>query len=182
MQLLTLELEDDYLLIGIHSTEEDYRLAYLINKYLNTKLIRFKDHLDFKDSNAEFPLFEYKDEQKLINYYLINNKYSQLTNNQKSKGLFDGNHSTISYLIPEKNKTCPRMCRPCTGPWMRATQRAPPTPGTPLGSSASHGKRSGLASSARGFRPPSDLPCRRRRRPGVTTPTVPCTGSRPTRT
>ena len=33
MQLLTLDLEDDYLLIGIHSTEEDYRLAYLINKF-----------------------------------------------------------------------------------------------------------------------------------------------------
>jgi len=104
MQLLTLELEDDYLLIGIHSTEEDYRLAYLLNTHLKTKLIRFKHCLDFKNSNAEFPLFEYKDEQKLINYYLINNKYSQLVNNQKSKGLFDGDYSTTSYLIPEKKK------------------------------------------------------------------------------
>ena len=104
MQLLTLELEDDYLLIGIHSTEEDYRLAYLLNKHLKTKLIRFKHHLDFKDSNAEFPLFEYKDENNFINYYLINNKYSQLANNQKNEGLFEGSYSTISYLIPEKKK------------------------------------------------------------------------------
>ena len=42
MQVFTLDLEDDYLLIGIHSTEEDYRLAYLINKYLKTKFIKYK--------------------------------------------------------------------------------------------------------------------------------------------
>lgn len=101
MQLLTLELEDDYLLIGIHSTEEDYRLAYLLNKHLKTKLIRFKHPLDFKDSNAEFPLFEYKDENNFMNYYLINNKHLQLVNNQQ-EGLFKGNYSTITYLIPEK--------------------------------------------------------------------------------
>ena len=104
MQLLTLDLEDDYLLIGIHSTEEDYRLAYLLNTHLKTKLIRFKHTLDFKDSTAEFPLFEFKDENNLINYYLINNKYSQLVNNQKNEGLFEGNYSTIFYLIPEKKK------------------------------------------------------------------------------
>ena len=102
MQLVTLDLEDDYLLIGIHSTEEDYRLAYLLNEHLKTKFTRFKHHLDFKDSTAEFPLFEYKDENNFINYYLINNKYSQLVNNNKTKGLFEGNYSTIYYLIPEK--------------------------------------------------------------------------------
>lgn len=104
MPLLTLELEDDYLLIGIHSTEEDYRLAYLLNTHLKTKLIRFKHCLDFKNSSAEFPLFEYKDENNFINYYLINNKFSQLVNPQKKEGLFEGNYSTISYLIPEKKK------------------------------------------------------------------------------
>jgi len=102
MQLLTFDLEDDYLLIGIHSTEEDYRLAYLLNKHLNTKLTRFKHHLDFKNSNAEFPLFEYKDEKIFINYYLINNKYSQVVGSKNKEGLFEGNYSTISYLIPEK--------------------------------------------------------------------------------
>ena len=74
MQHLTFDLEDDYSLIGIHSTEEDYRLAYLLNKHLKTKLMRYKQVLDFKNSTAEFPLFEYKDEKNFINYYLINNK------------------------------------------------------------------------------------------------------------
>ena len=102
MQLLTLDLEDDYLLIGIHSTEEDYRLAYLLNKHLKTKLVRYKHHLDFKNSTAEFPLFEYKDECNFINYYLINNKYSTLVNNTNNTGLFEGSYSTILNLIPEK--------------------------------------------------------------------------------
>ena len=55
MQVLTFELEeDDYSLVGIHSTEEDYRLAFLLNKYLHIKLKRYKDSLDFQNSKAEF--------------------------------------------------------------------------------------------------------------------------------
>lgn len=104
MQLLTIDLEDDYSLIGIHSTEEDYRLAYLLNSYLKIKLARFKHNLDFKNSTAVFPLFEYKDQANYINYYLINNKYTELVDNQHKEGLFGGNYSTTSYLIPEKKK------------------------------------------------------------------------------
>ena len=106
MQLLTFNLEedDDYSLVGIHSTEEDYRLAYLLNKHLKTKLTRFKHNLDFENSDAEFPLFEFKDKNSYINYYLINNKYKTFVQNQNNTGLFGGNYSTISYLIPEKKK------------------------------------------------------------------------------
>jgi len=105
MQPLTFDLEeDDYSLIGIHSTEDDYRLAYILNKFLNTKLTRFTDNLDFENSNAEFPLFEFKDETSFINYYLINNKHKEFVQNQKNAGLFGGNYSTLSYLIPEKKK------------------------------------------------------------------------------
>ena len=104
MQLLTFDSEDDYTLIGIHSTEEDYRLAFLLNSYLKIKLTRFKDNLDFQNSTAVFPLFEYKDEANYINYYLINNKYTDLVDNQYKEGLFGGNYSTTSYLIPEKKK------------------------------------------------------------------------------
>ena len=76
MQLLTFDLEEeDYLLVGIHSTEEDYRLAYLLNKYLKIKLSRYKHNLDFENSEAEFPLFEFKDKNSFVSYYLINNKH-----------------------------------------------------------------------------------------------------------
>jgi len=104
MQLFTLDFEDDYSLIGIHSPEEDYRLAYLLNLHLKTKLTRYKHHLDFENSEAEFPLFEFKDENNFNNYYLINNKHTQLNSELKNEGLFGGNISTTSYLIPEKKK------------------------------------------------------------------------------
>lgn len=104
MQLLDQDFEDDYLLIGIHSTEEDYRLAYLLNKHLNIQLTRYKENLDFKGEEAEFPLFEYLDKQNYINYYLINNKCSKLAQDQNNIGLFGGNYQTYDYLIPEKKK------------------------------------------------------------------------------
>jgi len=102
MQLLMLDLEDDYSLIGIHSTEEDFRLAYLLNKHLNSKLTRYKHNLDFKNSEAEFAVFEYKDEVNFVNYYLIRNKYVHLVDKQNNEELFSGNFSTTSYLISEK--------------------------------------------------------------------------------
>ncbi|WP_111706927.1 IPExxxVDY family protein [Lutibacter citreus] len=104
MQHLTFDLEDDYLLVGIHSTEEDFRLAYLINKHLNFNFTRYKENLDFKNSNAQFPLFEYKNEKTFINYYLINNKFLNVNNEQYADGLFGGEYSTTSYLIPEKKR------------------------------------------------------------------------------
>jgi hypothetical protein len=105
MQPLTFNLEEeDYSLIGIHSTEEDYRLAYFLNKILKTKLIRCKYNLDFQNSDAEFSLFEFKDENSLTNYYLINNKYKSLVQDKSNLGLFDGDYSSTSFLIPEKKK------------------------------------------------------------------------------
>lgn len=104
MQLLTLDFEVDYSLIGIHSTEEDYRLAYLLNQQLKTKFKRFKTDLDFENSNAVFPIFEFIDEKNFINYYLINNKYTENVENNKSTGLFGGNFSTATYLIQEKKR------------------------------------------------------------------------------
>ena len=102
MQLLSIEFENDYSLIGIHSIEEDYKLAYLLNKYLKTKFNRYKHHLDFQNSDAVYPLFENKDTRNFINYYLINNKHIQYVKNNESGGLFGGNYTTTSYLIPEK--------------------------------------------------------------------------------
>lgn len=105
MAILPFELDDDeFTLIGIHSTEEDYKLAYILNQQLSTKFRRFQQNLDFQDSNAEFPLFEFKDDCSLENYYLINNKDIQVLERQEAEGLFGGNYTTISYLIPEKKR------------------------------------------------------------------------------
>ncbi|SDX59725.1 hypothetical protein SAMN05444411_10714 [Lutibacter oricola] len=104
MAVLTFDLDDDYTLIGIHSTEEDYKLAYILNKHLNFRFTRYKENLDFKTSKAEYPLFEFKDDCSLINYYLINNKYKLVIENKDNEGLFGGNYSTLEYLLPEKKR------------------------------------------------------------------------------
>ena len=39
--------EEEYSLIGIHSTLEDYKLAYLLNKNLNTRFYKAKKDLEF---------------------------------------------------------------------------------------------------------------------------------------
>lgn len=102
MQHLSLDFEVDFNLIGIHSPEEDYRLAYLLNQHLSTKFSRYKFNLDFENSNAEFPLFEYIDDTNYINYYLINNKHIEYNSIDSNVGLFGGNFSSTSYLIQEK--------------------------------------------------------------------------------
>ncbi len=104
MAVLTFDLEDDFTLIGIHSAEEDYKLAFLLNQQLNSHFVRYQYNLDFKGSEVEFPLFEFKDPNTHINYYLINNKYRQVIEDKDQKELFGGRYSTISYLIPEKKR------------------------------------------------------------------------------
>ena len=47
-----------YTLIAIHCTVEDYRLAYLLNKYLGINLVRKSKDLDYnKDKSAYVCIF-----------------------------------------------------------------------------------------------------------------------------
>ena len=105
MAKLTLELEDDYSLIALHSTEEDYRLAFLLNNLFGIKFTRFKYNLDFANSNAQFSMYEFKDEQHFLDYYLISNKDTHTIHKEEKSGLFQETFSTVSYLIPEKKTT-----------------------------------------------------------------------------
>ena len=104
--LLELEELEDYSLIGIHTSEEDYRLAYLLNKNLNTAFSKYHQHLDFKNNNATFSVYEFNDEKKQQESFLISNKfignYTQISN----ANLFSDSisYSTTSYLIPEKKR------------------------------------------------------------------------------
>lgn len=105
---MRLELEEiiDYSLIGIHTSEEDYRLAYLLNKNLNTCFSRFNQHLDFKNNNASFSVYEFIDENKQQETYLISNKFIGNHTQVPNANLFSEKviYSTTSYLIPEKKK------------------------------------------------------------------------------
>lgn len=104
MPHLNFDIEDDFLLLGIHSYEEDYKLAYLLNKHLGFNFYKSKNKLDFEKSDKEFELFIYKDKKKCIDLYLINNKFTHQTSKKIVNSLFNGDYTSVAYLIPEYKK------------------------------------------------------------------------------
>jgi len=106
MQIHSLDLVDDYSLIGIHTPEEDYRLAYLLNLHMYTKFKKSNYSLDFKNKNVSFPLFEFIDKKNQLSNYLIPNKYIGENNSNTTTNLFskDVFFSSTAYLIYEKKE------------------------------------------------------------------------------
>jgi len=108
MQVHSLELNDfsdnNYTLIGIHSTLEEYKLAYLLNQKINTRFVRAEYSLDFenKNNNATFSVYEFINTEFSQSWFLISNQYSNHLE-ETSTGLLKTNEITI-YLIPEKKK------------------------------------------------------------------------------
>lgn len=114
MAVLKLHLEDfdevDYQLIAIHSTLEDYRLAYFINKHLPIRLEKKSDEVSVKITEGEafFPKFFFDDLSNDIQWTLIPNK-NEITIKRKSTGqnLFldtDVEIATKVYLLSELKK------------------------------------------------------------------------------
>jgi len=99
---LEFEYEHDYALIGIHSTLEDFRMAYFLNKHLKIQLRRFKDDLDFPRKKCKFPLFKYDNKATFTSWSLIANKYSFLNHVSSSRNILFEEEIKTSFLIPEK--------------------------------------------------------------------------------
>ena len=106
MQKHELELANDYSLIGIHSSEEDYRLAYLLNVHLSTKFSKSKHNLDFKNRSDSFSIFEFEDNNDQLTNFLISNKFIGDATGSLETNLFskDISFSNVSYLITEIKK------------------------------------------------------------------------------
>ncbi|GGH37215.1 hypothetical protein IA57_05855 [Mangrovimonas yunxiaonensis] len=101
--------EIDYKLIGIHTSIEDYRLAYLLNKTLNLNLKREKDDLEFGDG-SKYAIFTWLDEASQITWNLAANvcKQEMASQHQENNSLFsESDNKTVlrtSYLLPEHKK------------------------------------------------------------------------------
>ncbi|MEN8252637.1 MAG: IPExxxVDY family protein [Patescibacteria group bacterium] len=65
-------LEDSFQVIAIFCDENDYRIAFLLNKYLHLKLQKSTSIID-KKKGSEFNVFEYNDKPLYRNWFLINN-------------------------------------------------------------------------------------------------------------
>ena len=96
--------DDSFTLLALHCNLEDYRLAYLINTYLNLALKRSSKDIDFEYVTASYALFEYEDESKQIIWNLISNVCKKEEESLISTGmLFENQGKSIKTynLIPE---------------------------------------------------------------------------------
>lgn len=106
-----LSLDDFYdplfSLIAIHCRLEDYRLAYLLNKYLNINLVRLRQDLDYKFFEATYSLYEWEDKHQQITWNLVSNvcKIEEAAL-QSSGSLFLNADSILKtyHLLPEFKK------------------------------------------------------------------------------
>ena len=108
MQVHALDLEDfceeEYSLIGIHSTLEDYKLAYLLNKNLKTRFYKAKEDLKFvkEKKEASFSIYNYENIKYDYDWFLIANSYRRENQTVSNELLLTS--ETKTYLIPEKKK------------------------------------------------------------------------------
>ena len=95
--------EEDYSLIGIHTALEDFKLAYLLNKNLQTKFTKSKEDLHFEKSNqVSFSMFNYSSKKYDSDWFLIANSSKRESQTESNELLITS--ETKSYLIPEKKK------------------------------------------------------------------------------
>ncbi len=96
--------DENYVLIGIHTTLEDFRLAFLLNKMLNLKLMRHKLDLELGNT-SKFALFEWIDENNLMTWNLVANACTQDIEAPKVPvDLFSNTYSKTYYVLPEYKK------------------------------------------------------------------------------
>ena len=98
--------EQPFKLIAIHSSVEEYKLAFLLNKHLGLRLARSSKDVDFQiqDLKVLFALYTFEDIQKYCKYFLVSN-YSkgEPVANVDSIGLFRDEQLSFKkrYFMPE---------------------------------------------------------------------------------
>lgn len=101
--------EEAYKLIAIHSSVEEFKLAFLLNKNLNLRLARSRKDIDFQIEGMRilFSLYSYEDQYKYCDFHLVSNiSKAEYLSTAESDSLFGKNETTLkkSYLLPEFKK------------------------------------------------------------------------------
>lgn len=111
MAKLFLELDEDYdfQLLGIHSSQEAYRLAFLINQGLKFKFVQRRKAWEVLNKGLKWShqLFDFDDSARSgCQYVLIQNQSWNSHEMQATGtlGLFDLEQSNRGFLIPEEKK------------------------------------------------------------------------------
>jgi hypothetical protein len=102
--------EIDYYLIAIHTSLEDYRLAFFINQKLPINLGKSKNEIQIsiKEGDTKFSRYYYYDLEKTLSWNLIQNKNEVIQQKkEESQNLFSNialEIATKVYLLPEFKK------------------------------------------------------------------------------
>ncbi len=96
---------DSFILIAIHCTLEDYRLAYILNSLLKLKLKRIECDLDVGE--AKYSFFEWEDSNQLITWTLLSNicRIEQRTNENKGSLFTNRENIVRTYNLVPEHKT-----------------------------------------------------------------------------
>lgn len=104
------DMDEPFALIAIHCSEEEYKVAYLLNAQLGTKLKRRSSDLDYSNDGVivTYPIYDFEDTQKYNSYQLVANKcrFENLSIHSPL-GLFDtgvSEKAKTHYLLPECKK------------------------------------------------------------------------------
>lgn len=93
--------DDAFTLIALHTSLEDYALAYRLNESIKTNFRRCRSDLDISQ-NISFPIFEWKDLDNEAYWTLITNHSFKEDSFTEEKSLFKDELSlTTHYLLPE---------------------------------------------------------------------------------
>ena len=98
--------EQPFKLIAIHSSVEEYKLAFLLNKHLGLRLSRSSNDVDFQiqDLKVLFALYTFEDLQKYCNYFLVSNfSKGEMISDENPNSLFQDEQVAFKkmYLLPE---------------------------------------------------------------------------------
>lgn len=102
--------EIDYYLIAIHTSLEDYRLAYFINQNLPINLSKNETEIqiNIKEGETNFSRFYYYDIENAISWNLIQNKSEVIQQREgNNQNLFSNivmEVATKVFLLPELKK------------------------------------------------------------------------------
>ena len=91
-------------LLAIHCRLEDYRVAYLLNKYLSLNLSRMPRDLDYKYLAASYSVYEWYNKENEISWNLISNVCKKEEDSLQSSGsLFTSQNKVLKsyHLLPE---------------------------------------------------------------------------------
>ena len=107
---LQIDYDYDFDLIGIHTAEEDYRLCYYLNKFLNISLYRCKEDVCLKMQRSTeeriYALYEYMDTYRNEWFLVANKTYSEMNRKKVVEsgifGLQETRQMKKSFLIKEK--------------------------------------------------------------------------------